>query len=819
MLLARRMFAWSTMTTKEPLAMVPGRASSDAIRAWMIPTTSPPAWRAALVTLAAILAAIGLRIVLLGLSSGVGATQTFFPAAVVVTLYAGWRWGVLPIAAGAVFAWWLWGGGRGDLNEGEVATLVLFVLSATITTAVAQALRGSVAGLAQARRLQTDAEARLQIAQSSAGVGPWEWDVQNNTLELSRTARQNLGVSTDGPIDLETLIASVHPNDRALVRARLREAVRSGPLYEVEYRLASHPDGERWIHGRGEVVRDETGRAIRVLGVNFDVSKRRLAEESLRESEARFRALADSAPALMWISNEDGVRQFVNAAYQDFAGVSYDDALVLDWRSRLHADDLGPILKAQISGEASQKPFSLEGRYRRSDGEMRWLKSFSQPRLAPGGEFNGFIGIAFDVTDAKEAEVKLTGLNELLADKVQEALSERDDAQAALTQSQKLEAIGQLTGGVAHDFNNLLTVIIGALDVLQRNPDDDERRARMLNAAQGAARRGEKLTQHLLAFARRQPLHPEICRIDAMIAESESLLRRAVGEGVELRLDLKAGGRTTLTDSGQFEAALLNLVVNARDATPAGGKITVLSEGVDLAEPHGELPAGRYLRVAVRDTGQGMDAETVVRAFEPFYTTKPVGKGTGLGLSQVYGFVRQSGGEVTIESVVGQGTTVAMLLPVREAFSTIEVLAVQPPATRATAHVLLVEDDVEVGDLIAAMIDELGHMVSRAANADEALAITRSDPTLGLVITDVMMPGGKSGVDLAVILASERPELPILLSSGYTGQELVRAEETPWPLLHKPYALDALAQAMADAWDRHGAGKPTSRSKGGKAKT
>jgi len=777
------------------------RASPDAISAWLVPRFPPPIWRSALATVAAILAAIGLRMALLGLSSGVGATLTFFPAMIVVTLYAGWRWGLVPLAAGAAFAVYLWG--DGGLGESEIATLVLYAVSALLTTAVAAALRASVVSLAEARRLQSEAEARLQVTQTSAGVGPWEWDLQNDRLELSPTARRNLGIATEGPLDMAALTEVVHPDDRHMIQGKIREAVKSGPLYEVEYRLANQPDGERWIHGQGEVVRDENGRALRIRGVNFEVTKRRRAEESLRESEARFRALADSAPALMWITGEDGLRIFVNAAYVDFAGVTYDQALVLDWRSRLHGDDLKRILKAQIAGEASRQAFSLEGRYRRADGEMRWLKSFSQPRLGPGGEFIGFIGIAFDVTDAKEAEVKLTGLNELLADRVQEALSERDDAQAALTQSQKLEAIGQLTGGVAHDFNNLLTVIIGALDVLERNPDDDARRGRMLSAAQSAARRGEKLTQHLLAFARRQPLNPEICRIDAMIGESEALLRRAVGEGVDLTLDLKAGGRTTLTDSGQFEAALLNLVVNARDATPAGGRITVVSQGVDLAEPRGELPAGRYLSVAVTDTGEGMDAQTLERAFEPFYTTKPVGKGTGLGLSQVYGFVRQSGGEVTIQSEPGQGTTVAMLLPVREAFSPVEVLAVRPPATRATAHVLLVEDDVEVGDLIAAMIDELGHMVSRAATADEALAIARTDPTLGLVITDVIMPGGKSGVDLAVTLAQERPELPILLSSGYTGQELMRAHETPWPLLSKPYALDALAQAMADAWDKH----------------
>jgi PAS domain S-box-containing protein len=755
------------------------------------------------VTLAAIAVAVGLRASVLGLSGSIGVTQAFFPAMILVTLHAGWRWGAGPVAAAAAFAWWLWGGGQGQaLSDGEAATLVLFLVSATITVAVAEGLRRSVINLAEARRLQTEAEIRLQVTQAAAGVGPWEWDIEKNQLQLSRTARDNLGIDAEGPVDLDTLIASVHTDDRPLVRDHIRQAVEAGPLYEVEYRLANAPEGERWIHGRGEVLRDETGRATRILGVNFDVTTRRRAEESLRESEARFRALADSAPALMWITGPNGIRVFVNAAYVAFAGVSYDEALVLDWRSRLHADDLPGILKAQIVGEASRKPFSLEARYRRADGEIRWLKSFSQPRYGPGAAFNGFIGIAFDVTDAKEAEAKLTGLNELLADRVQEALSERDAAQAALTQSQKLEAIGQLTGGVAHDFNNLLTVIIGALDVLQRNPDDEARRERMLGAAQAAARRGEKLTQHLLAFARRQPLHPEICRIDVMIGESESLLRRAVGEGHDLSLELTAGDRTTLTDSGQFEAALLNLVVNARDATPPGGRITVMSQAADLNQPRGDLPSGRYLRVAVRDTGEGMDAQTLERAFEPFYTTKPVGKGTGLGLSQVYGFVRQSGGEVTIESAVGEGTTVAMLLPVREAFSPVEVFAAPPPVARATSHVLLVEDDPEVGDLVEAMIGELGHMVSRAATADAALAIARVDPTLSLVITDVMMPGGKSGVDLAVILARERPELPILLSSGYTGQELMRVHETPWPMLRKPYALDALARAMAEAWDR-----------------
>jgi PAS domain S-box-containing protein len=805
------------MKIEHPHAKARGQASPDAISAWLVPEIPPPRWRMVLVTVAAILAAIGLRVALLGLTSGVGATLTFFPAMIVVTLYCGWAWGLAPSVVGALFAWWLWQGPQAAPSPSvEIPGLALYALSALVTTGVAASLRTTFLRLAEARRRQIEAEARLQVTQTSAGVGSWEWDLEKDILDLSPTARRNVGAPMEGPIHLDELLELVRPEDRQMVRGKVESAVEGGADYEVEYRLSGHPQGERWIHGQGHVIRDAAGRPRHLVGVNYDVTVRRLAEERLRESEARFRSLADSAPALMWISGEDGVRIFVNTAYVDFAGVSYDEALVLDWRSRLHADDLNQILRNQIAGEAARKPFSLEGRYRRADGQMRWLKSFSQPRVGCSGEFIGFIGIAFDVTDAKEAEVKLTGLNELLADRVQEALSERDEVQAALTQSQKLEAIGQLTGGVAHDFNNLLTVIIGALDVLERSPTDEKRRHRMLYAAQAAARRGEKLTHHLLAFARRQPLNPEICRIDAMITDSESLLRRAVGEGVELSLDLKAGGRTTLTDSGQFEAALLNLVVNARDATPAGGAIRVSSQGVDLVEPRGDLPAGRYLRVAVADTGQGMGPETLQRAFEPFYTTKPVGKGTGLGLSQVYGFVRQSGGEVTIESAEGQGTTVAMLLPLREAFSPVEVLAVRPPATRATSHVLLVEDDTEVGDMVAAMIDELGHMVSRAATAGEALAIARADPTLGLVITDVIMPGGKSGVDLALELAQERPELPVLLSSGYTGQELSRTQDSPWPLLRKPYALDGLAQAMADAWDRHAPNPPPK--KNGKTK-
>jgi PAS domain S-box-containing protein len=771
------------------------------ISAWLIPPVPPPAWRCAVATLIGIAMAVLMRVALLGLHGGVGATQPFFPPVMLVTLYAGWRWGLVPVGAGAGFGWWLWGGRDGSpLSEDELATMVIFLLSAAMVVAAAEGLRGAMRGLAKAREERADAEARLRVTQTAAGVGPWDYDMVADELYLSPGARRNMGIPDDAVVGVNDLPTYVHPEDRVMAGQRVRAALDAVEDYEVEYRLADTSRGERWIHGRGEVIRDEDGKPIRMIGLNFDVTNRRRSEEQVRESEARFRNLADSAPALMWVSRPGGIREFVNRAYVEFTGLDYDGAVTMDWRTRLFPEDLPNILKAQVQGEASRKPFTLEGRYRRVDGEWRWLKSFSQPRFDPAGEFVGFIGIAFDTTDAKRAEKNLTNVNELLAERVSEAVAERDAAQAALLQSQKLEAIGQLTGGVAHDFNNLLTVIIGALDVVERHPEDDKRRAKMIGAALAAAKRGEKLTQHLLAFARRQPLKPELCRVDRLIAECESLLKRALGDAYTFNLRLGAGVRAAKVDAGQFEAALLNLVVNARDATPHGGEVTIESRPVTLTKRQGELEPGEYLRVAVRDTGMGMDPATVLRAFEPFFTTKAPGEGTGLGLSQVYGFARQSGGSVDIESKPGQGATVALLLPVAEGVAAADKVAkVDHIRAQIPSRVLLVEDDPQVAELVDAMLHDLGHTVVRAGGVDEALVRLEQDTGIQLVLSDVIMPGGKSGVDLAEQLAATRPGLPIVLCSGYTGGDQGRARAGDWPFLSKPFSLETLAQALAQA--------------------
>jgi CheY-like chemotaxis protein len=323
----------------------------------------------------------------------------------------------------------------------------------------------------------------------------------------------------------------------------------------------------------------------------------------------------------------------------------------------------------------------------------------------------------------------------------------------------------------------------------------------MIEAALGAARRGERLTQQLLAFARRQALKPEPVLVDALLAEAEPLLRRAVGEAVTLIVAPGADGVVAHLDPSQFEAAVMNLVVNARDATPSGGMIRLETRPVSL-RPHQveQLEAGDYVCVGVHDTGSGMEADTMARAFEPFFTTKPAGRGTGLGLSQVYGFARQSGGAATVDSAPGKGCSVCLYLPRATAPAATDGPGEATPGRAAgpALRVLLVEDDRQVAELVGAMLADLGHAVRHAENADAALRMLRAREPVDLLLTDLIMPGDKSGVDLARAAVAMRPGLPVVLSSGYTGEVLTPAEDAPWPLLRKPYGAEQLARVIAE---------------------
>ncbi len=537
-----------------------------------------------------------------------------------------------------------------------------------------------------------------------------------------------------------------------------------------------------------------------------DVERARAALQ-VRDSEARFRAVADTAPVLIWVTNPDGTRAFVNQAYVDYMGGDYESARTADWRAFIHPEDQARLVSESIAGEATGEPFVLEARYRRDDGHYRWLKSFSRPRLTVHGDIMGFVGVAFDVTDARRVEQDLKRINELLEERVGEALAEKAKAEADLMHAQRMEAIGHLTGGVAHDFNNLLTVVMGALELILKSPDDAARRQKLGEAALSAARRGERLTHQLLAFSRRQALRPETVDLNALIRESDPLLRRAVGETVSYRLKLRRGGARVIVDPAQFEAALLNLIVNARDAVAErgpsdGAAITVQTQACKVSSGEViELPPGDYVCVTVSDTGVGMDEEVLHRVFEPFFTTKAVGKGTGLGLSQVYGFARQSGGGVKITSKPDQGTEIRLYLRPAPLAATEATASASSAADviQGGQRLLLVEDDVSVAAIAVDQLAGLGFEVEPVETGAEALsALART--TFDIMLSDVVMPGGMTGIELARTAAGLYPALRIVLTSGYAGEDVDNAlAGAPWPFIRKPYSGQDLARVLRSA--------------------
>lgn len=760
----------------------------------------------------ALAVAIAIRLLVLGFDRGLGLSVTYLPALTVITLATGARWGWASLAAAVAlhFAWPSVFAVRGD----AFALLVLFVLSGAVTVLVAAGFREALLRLDEASDAQAAAQRAVDVTESrfrnladSAPVLMWVTRTDGRREFANRAYVDFLGVEYQAAIDFDWRDV-LHPDDLARVRQEQVTGEASRALFTLEARYRRHDGQYRWVRSVSQPRWAADGSFAGFVGVGYDVTEQRRAEDLLRESEHRFRTLADSAPILMWISGRDNRREFVNQTYLDFLGVDFETATTGRLFERIHPEDAQGLQREAARQAGLGGPITVEARFRRADGEWRWLRTISKPRLGPESELLGYIGVAYDTTEAHRVQGDLTRINDLLAERVEAALAERDEAEAALQRAQKLEAVGRLTGGVAHDFNNLLTVVIGALDLMQRRPDDAVRRERMIEAALGAARRGERLTQQLLAFSRRQALKPEPVAVDAVLLESEPLLRRVVGETASLCLDLRASGAIANVDPSQFEAAIMNLVVNARDATPPGGSIRVETSAVRLAARQVEpLEPGDYICVAVQDTGAGMDEATIARAFEPFFTTKAAGHGTGLGLSQVYGFAHQSGGAVTLRSAPGDGSRVCIYLP-REPLDVgtrPEVETAPSPTSGPALRVLLVEDDAQVAELAEAMLRELGHEVTLCEHAAAAMETLRTQQPFDLMLTDLIMPGALSGVELAREAVALRPGLPVILSSGYTGDVLSAAEESAWPLLRKPYGQDQLARMIADVT----AGRPS----------
>jgi PAS domain S-box-containing protein len=584
-------------------------------------------------------------------------------------------------------------------------------------------------------------------------------------------------------------------------------------------RTPGAPVEERLVDFVFQPIVGPSGQVTGIFAQGYDVTERHLAEEALRESEERFRLIADSAPVPMWVTRLDRSRSFVNRAYVEFLGISYEESIEFDWRTVIHPDDAARVLAESAAGEASLEPFELVSRYRSRDG-WRWLRSISQPRWGPQGEHVGFIGVAHDITELKEAEQALREMNETLEGRVAERtadltdalnrlqaeVAERLRAEEALRQAQKMEAVGQLTGGIAHDFNNLLTPVMGGLELIAAKLDDP-RLKRLAETALESARRGAKLTGQLLAFSRIQRISMAPVEVNEVIEHMQSLLHHTIGRAIriETKLDPAAGhGRC---DANQLENAILNLAINARDAMPDGGLLTIATSRVTLdAAPDRE--AGDFVRIEVRDTGHGMTPEILARAAEPFYSTKPLGKGTGLGLAQVYGIARQSGGTLHISSKPGEGTCVEILLPAVAAEAEQKALsdgagsAARAGARRA--RILVVDDDLDVRTFLQESLEGLGHQVLALESGEDALA-RLADWRPALALIDYAMPG-MNGADTARAARAVMADLPIIFVTGYAESEKLEAALGPSVrVLRKPFTIDALETAVGEALNEAGA--------------
>ncbi len=556
--------------------------------------------------------------------------------------------------------------------------------------------------------------------------------------------------------------------------------------------------------------RGDKGRLDRSVCMLEDVTEQKIAALATNRSDQRFRAAFAASVHAMAVISPTGQIEYANDAFADFLERKDVATATYGFDELLHRDDRGQFLnglRQLLSGETTS--FQLELRYMAPEDKLvHGSTSVALVKNEKGGTEQLVIQIV-DVTERKT-----------INDRLQRA--------------QKMEAVGQLTGGLAHDFNNLLTIIIGNLQLLDGKLDADEKSLKRLDEAQQAARKGSDLTRQLLAFARKQELEPRDTSVNELVLGMENLVARTIGENIELKVDMMAGDPRTLIDPSQLESAILNLAINARDAMPTGGKLTVETQAAYLdryyAEKNPDVVPGHYVLVAVSDSGTGMAPELLEKVFQPFFTTKAVGKGSGLGLSMVYGFIKQSGGHIQIYSEVGHGTSIKMYLPRRmrpgevdiesvAANSNVDVAAEGPeivpvdavapveiaPTVARLPKILVVEDQEAVRAVACGFLEDFGYEIVEAGDGFEALSKLQEHDDIDLMFSDVVMPGGMNGFDLAQAALSMKPGLKVVHTSGYPKGAMVHQDEPRFRegfIIMKPYRREDLQKIIKDALER-----------------
>ncbi|MTV16703.1 MULTISPECIES: PAS domain S-box protein [Bradyrhizobium] len=565
----------------------------------------------------------------------------------------------------------------------------------------------------------------------------------------------------------------------------LAEAERTGRFEREGWRVRK--DGTQfWAHVVIDAIRSPEGDLVGFAKITRDLTERRAAETKLRESEEQFRLLVQSVTdyAIFMLDAGGHVASW-NAGAQRIKGYAPEEIIGRHFSDfYTEADRAAGLPRIGLETATRNGRWEHEGERVRRDGTVFWAHVVIDAIRDDAGELVGFAKVTRDITERREAEAALQA------------------AQAGMIRSQKLEAIGQLTGGVAHDFNNLLQVISGNLQLLSKDIAGNARAEMRVQSALAGVARGSKLASQLLAFARRQPLEPRVVNAGRLLKNMDEMLRRALGGEVEVETVVAGGLWNSLIDPDQLENAILNLAINARDAMNGEGRLTIEASNAFLDDEyvrhHDDLAAGQYVMIAVTDTGTGIPTEILERVYEPFFTTKAEDKGTGLGLAMVYGFLKQSGGHVKIYSEVGAGTTVKLYFPREAASEDALVGALSGEVKGGEETVLVVEDDDEVREVAVAMLTELGYRVVKARDAASALIVVDSGIPIDLIFTDVMMPGILRSPDMARKAKERLPNVAVLFTSGYTQNAIVHGGrlDPGVELLAKPYTREALARKI-----------------------
>ncbi|HEY0682542.1 MAG TPA: response regulator [Steroidobacter sp.] len=671
-------------------------------------------------------------------------------------------------------------------------------LPAAVDRAVAEAReRQDRVRAEQALRIS---ETSAQLAIETAGLGRWELDPATGIFDIDARCRELFDLAPQASANQEAFLKSCHSGDRQRIENLLQTALHAPNAgnFSTEFRIVRVGDAqERWVSLSGRAFHDR-GACTRLIGIVNDITERKQAETALQDlnqtltlrvahKTAERDHLWQLSKDLMAVMTPVGALIEVNPAWQASLGLCTSEVVGEHLAKFAHPDDASLVQHAVTqAAQESQRPF--ECRFLCRDGQTRWI-SWS---VALG---HGCIyAVGRDITEDKVAQAQL------------------EQAQEALRQAQKMEAVGQLTGGLAHDFNNLLQIVVGNIETLQRKlPPNLERLRRAADHAMAGAQRATNLTQHLLAFSRKQPLNPRPVAVNRLVAGTSEMLQRTLGELIEVETVLSPDLRHVEIDSNQLEIALLNLAVNARDAMPRGGKLRIETFNLDLRDSTladaENLPRSEFVVIDVRDTGTGMPPEVLARAFEPFFTTKNVGQGTGLGLSQVYGFVRQSGGQVRITSAAGAGTAIRIYLPAARPDAQVpeDDGEREAPLAAERRTILVVEDDPDVRAFTVETVRELGYDVLEARDGVNALNLLRQTPAgnIDLLFSDVVLPGGMNGQQLAQQAVLLHPRLKVLFATGYARDVIVHHGrlDPGVQLITKPFAFDDLAARIRSVLD------------------